>query len=99
MQSFKRTIDGEIIALFPPLRRASDAPERAAHGVNLGAVIVEAILHLHVNCPAQRIKTESGIVGHHSYRPYRGGRDQIPIDRVAECFVDAPPVLVNRKSL
>jgi hypothetical protein len=80
-------------------RRALDPPERAAHRVDLGAVIVEAVLHLHVDRPAQRIETERGIVGHHRDRPYRGGRDQIPVYRVAEGLVDANAVLVNREPL
>ena len=62
-------------------------------------MITEAVLHLHVDRAAQRIETESRIVGHDRDRSYRGGRNQIPVDRVAERFVDAHPVLVNRKSL
>jgi hypothetical protein len=99
MQSFERAIDGKIVDLLAPLRRTLDASERAAHRVDLGALIVEAILHLHVDGPAQRIETERGIVGHHGDRPDRGGRNQIPVDGVAERFVDAHAVLVNRKSL
>ena len=62
-------------------------------------LIVEAVLHLHVDRPAQRIEPESGIVGHDGDRPDRGGRNQVPVDGVAERFVDARPVLVNRESL
>ena len=66
VQPFKRAIDGEVVVdLLAPLRRTLDAAERAAHRVDLGALIVEAILHLHVDGAAQRIEAESGIVGHH----------------------------------
>ena len=65
MQPFERAIDGEIVDLLAPLRRALDAAERAAHRVDLGAMIVEAVLHLHVDRAAQRIEAERGIVGHH----------------------------------
>ncbi len=99
MQSFERAVDGKIIDLLAPLPRTLDAPERAAHRVNFGAMIVEAVLHLQIDRPAQRVKSERGIVGHHSDRLYRGGRNQVPVDGVAECFVDAYAVLVNRKSL
>src|ERR1700732_5323699 len=99
MQSFERTVDGKIIDLFSPLRRTLDAPERAAHRVDFGAVVVEPILHLHVDCPAQRIKTESGVVGHHGNRFYRSGWNQIPVYGVAERFVDAHSILINREPL
>ena len=66
VQSFKRAVDGDIVDLLAPLRRALDAPERAAHRVDLGAVIVEAVLHLHVDRAAERIEAERGIVGHHA---------------------------------
>ena len=88
-----------IVDLLAPLRRTLDAAERAAHRVDLGAVIVEAVLHLHVDGAAQRVEAERGIVGHDGDRPDRGGRDQIPVDGVAEGFVDAHTVLVDRQSL
>ena len=97
--SFQRTIDGKIVDLLAILRRTLDASERAAHRVDFGALIVEAILHLHVDGSAQRIEAERGIIGHDGDRPDRSGRDQVPIDGVAERFVDAHPVLVNRQSL
>jgi hypothetical protein len=99
VQSFQGAVNGKIIDLLAPLRRTLDTSERAAHRVDLGAVIGEAVLHLHVDGPAQRIKAESGIVGHDSDRLYRRGRDQIPVDGIAERFVDAHAVLINRKSL
>ena len=46
VQSFERAIDRKVVDLLAPLRRALDAAERAAHGVDLGAMIVEAVLHL-----------------------------------------------------
>ena len=91
MQPFERAIDGEIVDLLAPLRRTLDASERAAHRVDLGALIVEAVLHLHVDRSAQRVEAEGGIVGHDGDRPDRSGRDQVPVDGVAERFVDAHP--------
>ena len=98
-QSFQRAIDGKIVDLLAVLRRTLDASERAAHRVDFGALVVEAILHLHVDGSAQRVEAERGIVGHDGDRPDRSGRDQVPVDGVAERFVDAHPVLVNRQSL
>ena len=64
VQSFQGAVNGKIIDLLAPLRRTLDTSERAAHRVDLGAMIDEAVLHLHVDCPAQRVKAESGVVGH-----------------------------------
>ena len=99
MQSFQRAIHRKIVVLLAPLGCTLDAPERAPHRIDLNAFIVETILHLHVDCPAQRIETESGIVGHYRDQPYRGGRNQIPVDHVAERLVDTYSVLVNGKAL
>ena len=100
MQPFKGAIYGKVVVdLFAPLRRTLDTPERSAHRVDLGAVIVESILHLDVDCAAQRVEAKRRIVGHNADRSYRRGWNQIPIDSVAERFVDAHPVLVDCKAL
>src|SRR5579859_1535147 len=65
VQSFERAIYGKLIILLAPLRRTLDASKRPAHRVYRCAIIDESILHLDVDRPAQRIETESGIVGHH----------------------------------
>ena len=51
VQTFEGAIDGKIVDLLAPLRRTLDPPERAAHRVDFGAVIIEAVLHLHVDSP------------------------------------------------
>ena len=99
VQALERAIDGKIIDVLAPLHRTLDASKRAAHRVDLGAMIVETILHLHVDCPAQCIEAESGIVGHDGDRPYRRCRNHVPVDGVAEGFVDAHTILIDRKSL
>src|ERR1700704_1992189 len=99
VQSFEGAIDGKIVDLLAPLRRTLDASERAVHRVVLGALIVEAILHPHVNRSAQRIEAERWIVGHDGDRPDGGRRDQIPVDGVTGRFVDAHAVLVDRERL
>src|SRR3984893_1782981 len=99
VQSFERAIYGKLIILLAPLRRTLDTSKRPAQRVDLGAVIDESILHLYIDRSTQRIETESRIIGHHGHRLNGRGRYQIPIDRVAERFVDAHPILVNRKSL
>ncbi len=99
VQSFERAVNGEIVDLLAPLRRTLHAAERTAHGVDFGAVIVEAVLHLHHDGAAQRIQSERGIVGHQVDGLYRGGRNQIPVHGIAERLIDAHAVLINRKPL
>ncbi len=99
VQSFERAIDGEVTDLFAPLRRTLDAPERAAHRIDLSALIAEAILHLNVDGAAQRVQAESRIVGHHGDRLDGGGRNQIPVDGVAKRLVDPYAVLIDRQPL
>ena len=71
VQSFERAIDGKIVDLLAPLRRALQPPERATQGVDLGAMIAEAILHLDVQRAAERIEAEGGIVGDDAERADR----------------------------
>ncbi len=100
VQAFERAVDGVVLLdLLAPLRRALDAAERAAHEVELGALIGEAILHLQVDRATQRIEAEGGIVGHQRHRPDRGGGDQVPVHGIRERFVDADTVLVDREAL
>ena len=97
--SFECDVGGKIVDLLAPLRRSLHAAERSTHGVDFGAVIVEAVFHLHNDRAAERIQPERGIVGHQIHGLYGGGRNQIPVDGIAECFIDAHAVLINRKPL
>ena len=62
-------------------------------------MIVEAVLHANVDGASERVETIGGIVRYDRDRLDRGGRYQVPIDGIAECFVDANPVLIDRQSL
>ena len=99
VQSFKRAVDGNIVDLLAPLRRALDTPKRAAHRIDLSAVIAEAVLHLHVDRPSQRVQAERRVVGHDRDRFDRGGWNKVPVDDVAERLVDAHAVLVHCEPL
>jgi hypothetical protein len=98
-QAFECAIDRPIVDLLAILRRTLDASEGATHGVDFGALIAEAILHQDVDSSAERVEAERGVIGYDGNRPDRGGRDQVPVDGVAERFVDAHPVLINCQSL
>src|SRR4029077_19151702 len=99
VHAFECTIDRIIVDLLAPLRRTLYAAVRAGHGVDLGSMIVEAILHRDVDGSAERVETERRIVGDHRHGLNRGRRDQVPVDGVTEGFVDAYPVLVHREPL
>jgi hypothetical protein len=62
-------------------------------------LITETVLHQDVDSAAERVEAERGIVGHDGDRPDGSGRDQVPVDGVAERFVDAHAVLVDRQPL
>ena len=99
MQAFERAVDRELVDLLAPLCRTLQPAVRASHRVDLGTMIVEAVLHLDGDGAAERVEAEGGIVRHHGDRFDRGGRDQIPVHSVAECLVDAHAVLIDRQSL
>ena len=99
LQAFERAVDRPIVELLAILRRTLDAPERAAHRVDFGTLIAEAVLHQYVDGAAEGIEAECRVIGHDGDRPDRGCRNQIPVDGVAERLVDAHTVLVNCQSL
>src|SRR5262249_27272027 len=82
------------------LRIATEASEGAAIDLRTSALGIETILHLQRQGAAQRVQTEHGVGPcENLHRVDRRERDQVPVDRVAEGFVDAHAVLVNGKTL
>src|ERR1700684_2583959 len=96
--AFHGTIDRPILDLVAPLYRALGATERTAHRIPLNAMVVEAIFHLNRDGAAKCVKAKGRIVRHHGDRLDRGRRDQVPVDGVAERFIDTTPVLIDRQS-
>src|SRR5215813_15361343 len=96
-------LGGEVEAPFPipdaVLQGAADAAVGAARGVEFRAAIGEAVLHLEAYRAAERVETEGGIIGPHIGATDCDGRDQVPVDGVAEGFVDADALHVDRKPL
>ncbi len=94
---------GKIEAPFPipdaVLQPAANATVGAARGVELRAAIGEAVLHLKAYRAAERVKTEGRIVGPHVSPPDGNGWDEVPVDGVAEGFVDADTLHVDREPL
>ena len=98
-----RAVDFDVGAPWPdllaPLQRALRAAVGAAHQVERRPLKVEAILHLHGHGAAESIEAEGRIVADDLHRLHGLGRDQVPVDRVAEGFVDAHAVLIDGQAL
>ena len=96
-------LGGEIETPFTTahavLHGAADAPVGAAGRVKFEAVVVEAVLHLQADRSAQGVEAERWIVGPDVGPADGDGRDQIPVDGVAEGFVDANALHVDSKPL
>ncbi len=91
---------GRPVAVLSPGLAGHGAPaERSAAHLTLDALIGEAVLHLERERAAERIESVDRIVGNERHALDGHFRDQVPVDRVAEHFVDAHPVLINRDAL
>src|SRR2546430_4269399 len=97
------SLAGDIERPFPIpdaiLQPATDAAVGAARGVEFRAAIGEAVLHLEAYRSAERVETEGRIVGPDVGAADGNGWDEVPVDRVAEGFVDADALHVDRQSL
>ena len=92
-------IETPFAAAHAILHGAADAPVGAAGRVKFKSVVVEAVLHLQADRAAERIEAERWIVGPDVGAADGDRRDQIPVDGVAEGFVDANALHVDGKPL
>src|SRR5262245_11008402 len=81
------------------LQPTAEATVGAARGVEFRAAIGEAVLHLEADRAAERVETEGRIVGPDVGASDGNGWDEVPVDGVAEGFVDADTLHVDRKPL
>src|SRR5262245_24568005 len=81
------------------LQPTANATVGAARGVEFRAAIGEAFLHLEAYGSAERVETEGRIVGPHVSPTDGDGWDEVPVDCVAEGFVDADALHVDREPL
>ena len=99
VDAFQRHERGPAAVVGAVGQRALVAAEGAAAHVELGALIVEAVAHLDRHRAAERVQAEhrvgaddgdavDGVVG-----------QEVPVDDVAEGFVDAHAVLVDGEAL
>src|SRR5882672_5207004 len=88
-------IAGDGAGLDTPLEGGVAARERAAGEFETVLLEGEAVLHLERERTAERIEAEDRIGGLQIGAANREIRHLVPVDRVAECFVDAGAVLVD----
>ena len=92
-------IAGQVAILAASLHGGTNPTIRAATQLAVDAVIREAVLHLDGKRATQRIEPEHGIAGHQRQLIDRLFGDKIPIDDVAEYFVDTHSVLIDGEAL
>ena len=92
-------IETPFAAAHAILHGAANTSVGAPGRVKLKTVVVEAVLHLQADRAAERIEAERWIVGPDVRAADGDRRDQIPVDGVAEGFVDANALHVDGKPL
>src|ERR1700722_3694204 len=91
---------GRIVAdLDTVLRAAAEMTERAALRLRLGPLVVEAVLHLQIDRPAQRVETKDWIIGPQIGAIDCVGWDQVPVYGVSERLIEANAVNVEGNPL
>src|SRR6266513_5391154 len=87
-------VGGPIAGLASGLAGNAAPTERSAPYLALDIVICEAVLHLERERPAECIEPIDRIVGNERHALDGHFRNQVPVDGIAEHFVDAHAVLV-----
>src|SRR5262245_7934111 len=99
MDCIGRKIGRKGAVLSAGLRAHSTPPEGAENGFDLLAGVGEAVLHLDGDRTAERVEAEDRIARVDVQAVDRPFRDEVPVDRIAEGFVDAHAVLIDRYTL
>ncbi len=99
MDAPEGAVETDIADLHPAFGEAGHVAKRAARGLHVGAVEVEAVLHVQRHRAAERVEAEHGVVALDRHPIDRELRDQFPVDDIAERLVDAHAVLIHRETL
>ena len=99
LESFRGKIESPLTAAHAVLHGAADTSVGAPGRVEFESVVVEAVLHLQADRSAEGVEAERRIVGPDVGAADRDRRDEIPVDGVAEGFVDANALHVDSKPL
>ena len=99
VQAADRRVDAEVTVFGAEFGIAVHIAERAAADLGVHALEGQAILHPQRDRAAERVQAEHGVVALHRERLQGEGRDEVPVDVVAEGFVQPHPVLIDGDAL
>ena len=98
-EAFGDRIDRDIVLAAAILHRAAGPAVRADLGFERRTLIGKAILQLDADRAAERVEAEHRIGAPDVGAVDCAGRNQVPVDRVAKCFVEADAVDVDGETL
>ena len=99
LEAFRREIESPFPVAHAVLQGAADPAVGAARGIELGAVVGEAVLHLEADRATKRVEAEGRIVGPDIRAADCHLRNQVPVDGVAEGFIDTDALHVDSEPL
>ena len=99
VNAFERHEAAPRPALAADREAALVAAERAAHHVELGTLVVEAVAHQDGQRAAERVETEHRIGADDGHAADGVVGQEVVVDDVAEALVDAHAVLVDGEAL
>ena len=99
LETFRGQIEAPFPVAYAVLQRAANPTVGAARTIDLEAAIGKPILHLQAHRTTQGVEAEGRIVGPDVGAADGDGRDEIPVDGIAEGFVDADTLHVDREAL
>src|SRR5262249_19672199 len=99
LKAFRCQIEAPFPVTYTVLQGAADPAVGAALGIVLCAVVGEAVLQLEADRATKGVEAEGRIVGPDIRAADRHLRNQIPVDGVAEGFIDADTLHVDGEPL
>src|SRR5215831_17309734 len=99
LEPFRREIEAPFAVAHPVLQGAADPAVGASRRIEFGAVIIEAVLHLEADRATKSVEAEGRIIGPDIRAADRDLRNQVPVDGVAEGFIDADALHVDGEPL
>src|SRR5262249_15635114 len=99
LKAFRCQIQSPFPVTYTVLQGAADPTVGAALGIEFGAVVIEAVLHLEADRATKGVEAEGWIVGPDIRAADRDLRNQVPVDGIAEGLIDADTLHVDGEPL
>src|SRR5262245_46146664 len=99
LEAFRGKIETPLPVAHAVLQGAADAAVGAARGIEFGAAVGEAVLHLEADRATKGVEAEGRVVGPDIRAADRDLRNQVPVDGVAEGLIDADTLHVDGEPL